>query len=75
MDDVKLRFGEDALREVVGCALRRKTGARGLRSLLEEVCHDLMFDAPERRGETIVIDGAFVRERLGALAEVDLATG
>jgi ATP-dependent Clp protease ATP-binding subunit ClpX len=75
MDDVKLRFGEDALRELVGCALRRRTGARGLRSLLEEVCHDLMFEAPERRGETIVIDRAFVRERLDALAEVDLATG
>src|SRR5262245_19017852 len=70
MDDVKLRFSADALREVVRYSIRRKTGARGLRSIVEEVCHDLMFDAPEKRGETLVVDRDYVAERLAALDEI-----
>src|SRR5262249_54685122 len=68
-DDVKLDIGEDALREIVRFALARRVGARGLRGILEEVCHELMFEAPERRGETVVVDAAYVRARL---ADVEL---
>ena len=75
MDEVKLRFSEDALREVVRYSIRRKTGARGLRSIVEEVCHDLMFDAPEKRGETLTVDRDYVAERLAALDDVEIATG
>jgi ATP-dependent Clp protease ATP-binding subunit ClpX len=75
MDDVKLRFSEAALREIVRYAIRRKTGARGLRSIVEEVCHDLMFDAPEQRGQTIVLDREQVAERLATLDEVEIASG
>ncbi len=75
MDDIKLRFSEEALREVVRYSLRRKTGARGLRAIIEEVCHDLMFDAPERHGQTVVVDRDYVSERLAALEEVDFALG
>jgi ATP-dependent protease Clp ATPase subunit len=42
----------------------RRVGARGLRGIVEEVCHDLMFEAPERRGETVMVDGEWVRARL-----------
>jgi len=69
VDGVDLRFADEALREVVHFSSRRKTGARTLRSLVEEVCHDVMFEAPERRGETIVIDGKMVRSRLERLGE------
>jgi ATP-dependent Clp protease ATP-binding subunit ClpX len=64
MDGVDLRFEEAALREVVRFAQRRNTGARSLRTFLEEICHEVMFEAPERRGETLVIDAATARRRL-----------
>jgi ATP-dependent Clp protease ATP-binding subunit ClpX len=67
MDGVDLRFEEAALREVVRQAQERNTGARSLRTFLEEVCHEVMFDAPERRGETITIDASTVRRRLERL--------
>ena len=67
VDDVRLRFTEGALREVVRYSIRRRAGARGLRSILEEVCHDLMFEAPDRRGDTLTVDADYVVERLGRL--------
>ena len=69
MDGVDLRFEDEALREVVQFSLRRKTGARTLRALVEEICHEVMFEAPERRGETIVIDAETAVARLGRLGE------
>ena len=63
-DDVKLELSDEALREIVRFAVARRVGARGLRGIVEEVCHDLMFEAPERRGETVVVGGDYVRERL-----------
>jgi ATP-dependent Clp protease ATP-binding subunit ClpX len=64
MDGVELKFEEAALREVVRFSLRRNTGARSLRTFIEEICHEVMFEAPERRGETIVIDAAMAKKRL-----------
>jgi ATP-dependent Clp protease ATP-binding subunit ClpX len=46
LDDVKLEFTEDALTEVAHLAVERKTGARGLRSILESVMMDLMYEVP-----------------------------
>ena len=63
-DDIKLEFAAAALREIVRFAVARRVGARGLRGIVEEVCHDLMFEAPERRGETVLVDADWVRERL-----------
>jgi ATP-dependent Clp protease ATP-binding subunit ClpX len=63
-DEVTLEFADAALREIVRFAVARRVGARGLRGIVEEVCHDLMFEAPERRGETVMVDVAWVRERL-----------
>ncbi len=64
LDGVELSFDEAALRALARAALDERSGARGLRSLMETICRDLLFDAPERRGEHIVIDPAFVAERL-----------
>jgi ATP-dependent Clp protease ATP-binding subunit ClpX len=47
-EDVKLRFTEAALRAVTRQALARKSGARGLRSILETVMLDLMYEIPSR---------------------------
>lgn len=46
MDDVELEFSEDSLVEIAVEALKRKTGARGLRSIIEKVMRDVMFDIP-----------------------------
>jgi ATP-dependent Clp protease ATP-binding subunit ClpX len=47
-EEVRLRFSEGALRAVARQAYRRKSGARGLRSILEGVMLDLMYDIPSR---------------------------
>jgi ATP-dependent Clp protease ATP-binding subunit ClpX len=47
-EDVRLRFTDGALRAVARQALKRKSGARGLRSILETVMLDLMYDIPSR---------------------------
>ena len=46
IDDVKLEFTDDALKEVAHLATERKTGARGLRSIMESVVMDLMYEIP-----------------------------
>ncbi|NMB16112.1 MAG: ATP-dependent Clp protease ATP-binding subunit ClpX [Firmicutes bacterium] len=49
MDGVELEITEDALMAVARKALARKTGARGLRAILEEVMLEIMYDIPSRR--------------------------
>ncbi len=46
MDNVTLNFEEDAIDEIANKAILRKTGARGLRAIMEEVMMDIMFEAP-----------------------------
>ncbi len=48
MDDVKLEFTPDALNKVVELAIKKGTGARGLRSVLENIMVDLMFEIPSK---------------------------
>ena len=52
MEGVKLRFTEDALQSVAEEATRRKSGARGLRAILEEVMLDVMYEIPSLTGVT-----------------------
>ena len=46
MDDVELIFEQEALEAIVDKAIERKTGARGLRSIIEEIMRDIMYDIP-----------------------------
>ena len=55
MDDVKLEFEKDALKELARLAIVRKTGARGLRSIIEDIMLDIMFDLPKYKNKTITI--------------------
>ena len=48
MDDVELEFEEEALVEIAKSAMERKTGARGLRSIIESIMLDIMFEIPSR---------------------------
>jgi ATP-dependent Clp protease ATP-binding subunit ClpX len=49
MDRVKLRFEDDALRAIARQALKQKTGARGLRTILERIMLDFMYEIPGRK--------------------------
>jgi ATP-dependent Clp protease ATP-binding subunit ClpX len=55
IDEVKLSFENDALEEIAQLAIKRKTGARGLRTIIEEIMMDIMFELPEYKGYEIVI--------------------
>lgn len=48
MDNVELEFNREALEAIVEKALERKTGARGLRSIIEEIMRDIMFEIPSK---------------------------
>ncbi|MFN0041741.1 MAG: ATP-dependent Clp protease ATP-binding subunit ClpX [Alphaproteobacteria bacterium] len=64
MEGVRLNFSEDALQGVAKKALARKTGARGLRSILEAILLDSMFELPGYEGvEEIVINREVVEGR------------
>ncbi|UDF34956.1 UNVERIFIED_ORG: ATP-dependent Clp protease ATP-binding subunit ClpX [Shinella sp. XGS7] len=55
MEDVELTFHEDALREIARKAIVRKTGARGLRSIMEKILLDTMFELPALDGVAKVV--------------------
>jgi len=55
IDNVKLSFEDDALIGIAEKAIDRKTGARGLRSILEEILLDIMYELPELSGYEVVI--------------------
>ncbi|MDZ7853004.1 MAG: ATP-dependent Clp protease ATP-binding subunit ClpX [Halomonas sp.] len=61
MESVELDFREDALRAVARKAMARKTGARGLRSILESVLLDTMYEIPSLEGVSkVVIDASVI---------------
>ena len=55
MDGIELQFTEEAVRAVAKKAKELKTGARGLRAIVEESMKDVMFDAPSQKIEKIII--------------------
>lgn len=63
LDDVELVFEDEALTEIAKKAIERKTGARGLRSIIEGIMLDVMFDLPSREDiEKCVITGKTVTD-------------
>ena len=62
MDDAVLTFTDDALEEIANQALERKTGARGLRAIMEEILVPIMYDLPDRDDVAeVIISGAVAR--------------
>lgn len=58
MDGVKLEFDDDALEKIAKNAIRRKTGARGLRTIMEKAMQKVMFDVPDmEKARKVVITG------------------
>ncbi len=55
IDEVELNFEEDAIKAIAKKAIKRKTGARGLRAILEENMIDIMYELPEYSGYEVLI--------------------
>ena len=64
MDDIALSFKDDALDFIVKKAIEYKLGARGLRSLCEEILTDAMFTLPGSEETSLVVDEAYVKKHL-----------
>jgi len=63
LNDIKLSFDDDSLKEIAKVAYKRKTGARGLRSIIDKVLLDLMFEFPnEGNIKEIIIDSNVVKQ-------------
>jgi ATP-dependent Clp protease ATP-binding subunit ClpX len=73
LEDAKLTFTEDALRMIAERAIERKTGARGLRSILEEILLDSMFELPGMEGveEVVVNEEAVISDAKPLLIYTD----
>ncbi len=64
LDGVELEFTQEALREIAREAIRRKTGARGLRAILEDVMADIMFEVPSMAGvKKVIVDADTVTKK------------
>ena len=62
LENARLEFTEGALREIAKIAIQKETGARGLRSVMENVMFDVMYELPERpRGGTYVVTAEIVK--------------
>lgn len=65
MDGIKLTFNDDALDYIVDKAVEYKLGARGLRSIVESVMMDAMFEIPSKRVKSFQVTLKYAREQLG----------
>ena len=64
MENVALTFSDDALRTISRKAIKRRTGARGLRSIMEGTLLDTMFDLPGfERVEEVVVNSEVIEGR------------
>jgi ATP-dependent Clp protease ATP-binding subunit ClpX len=63
LDNIKIIFDEDALNFIVEKAIEFKLGARGLRSILEGIMNDAMFELPSKNTKTFHVTAAFVEEK------------
>lgn len=64
LDGVELEFTEDALDLIVDKAIEYKLGARGLRSIVETIMVDAMFEVPSEPVKTFTVDASYVQDKL-----------
>ncbi|WP_137680093.1 ATP-dependent protease ATPase subunit HslU [Aurantiacibacter suaedae] len=78
-EDLQVELGEEAIAEIAKIAAQvnesvENIGARRLQTVMEKLFEELSFEAEDRKGESVTIDAAYVRERLGELAgDADLS--
>ena len=64
MDGVNLLFSEEALEYIVDKAVEYKLGARGLRSIVEAVMNDAMFELPSKRTKTFNVTLDYAKKQI-----------
>ena len=64
MDGIKLTFAPEALQLIVDKAVEYKLGARGLRSIVENIMMDAMFEIPSKRTKSFEVTVAYAEEQL-----------
>ncbi|MEQ8667258.1 MAG: ATP-dependent protease ATPase subunit HslU [Rhodospirillales bacterium] len=74
VEDVTLAFSKDGIEEVATLAAEinqgvENIGARRLHTVMEKLLEEISFEASERSGETLTVDGAYVRDKVGGLAK------
>ena len=78
-EDITLQFTDDGLHTIAefACQMNDRTeniGARRLATIMERLLEDISFNAPSYAGQTVVVDAAFVRQRIaGLIADDDLS--
>lgn len=76
LDDVDLEFDEDALRAIAQKAMKKKTGARALRSIIESLMLDIMYEVPKDRNiGKVTITGDYVNGKGGPRVEIRTLEG
>lgn len=70
LDGIELEFTEDALQEIVKEAMARKTGARGLRSVLEKSLQKAMFELPGTKTKNLTVNGEMIRHGIEPASEI-----
>jgi len=73
-EGLTLDFTQDAIEAVADAAVKvnetvENIGARRLQTIMERLVEDISFDAPDKSGQSIRIDAAYVRERIGKMAD------
>ncbi|KFL30134.1 ATP-dependent protease [Devosia riboflavina] len=73
-EGVTLTFTADAIEAIADAAVKvnesvENIGARRLQTVMERLVEEISFDAPDKAGQTVAIDAAFVREKVGVLAK------
>ena len=72
-DNIELEFTDDAVRAIAEHAIKKNIGARGLRSIMEDIMSDLMFKAPDMDAEKIVINKTTVETKLNICMDKNAA--
>lgn len=66
LDGCQLKFNKSALKAIAAQAVKEKTGARGLRSIIENLLLDAMYDLPDSQPKSLTIDAKWVEKHLSA---------
>ena len=71
MDNVELEIKSEALNEIAKLALKRKTGARGIRSIMENLLVDTMFITPDQKNlDKVIINKDVVKNKIKQIIDV-----
>jgi len=75
LDNVELEFEDAALKQIANEAIKRETGARGLRSIIEEIMKDIMFDIPSKDDiSKVIIKESTITDKIPEIIKVESGT-